>query len=103
MECCICMESVYQEDKPKWDGHTYHQCFTCNDGLICSNCKYEGEVVECPVCRTNWDVLILKNEIVETIDSMRFYEILGDFGLTPELHKIICNNSQVGHHHHYEE
>ena len=94
------MESVFKQDKPRWDGKTYYQCFTCHEGLICSDCQYEGKVVECPICKTNWDVIMLKHYICMEIDTLickNEFEITTELDeLKPELYIIIYNNSHEG-------
>jgi len=109
MNCCICSQNIYTIKDEGFESR-YYDCHTCNEGIVCSECQFKGDFDNCPICRTNWDSLILKNTIVESIDKIllkdRLYEVFDPelyYDLTPNLYKIILENAKNNIYNDYDE
>ena len=63
MNCCICYDNVFGEEKCYFDEKLLFKCQVCQEGIVCSHCDFKDSFMSCPICRTDWKPLRYHQEI----------------------------------------
>jgi len=69
MECCVCYDNVFGDEKVYFDDKLLFKCQVCEEGIVCSHCDFINAFMSCPICRTDWKPLKYHQDILLDIEN----------------------------------